>query len=261
MATPNPPPARAPGNDGGSKLRQGRLRRQVTDPNHVTALLFDMDGLLLDTERVYTDVTQSIVQRFGKDFTWDLKARMMGRKATEAAQLLVDELQIPLTAEAYLQEREEQQDRLFPSCELLPGVERLVRHLKAHKYPIAVATSSHRKAFELKTARHKELFSLFDVIVTGDDTELRTGKPAPDIFLLALQRLQDGGYVGPGGAPETTLVFEDAPNGVEAGKAARMLVCMVPDAKLDRALTSGADQVLGSLEEFNPAGWGLPDFA
>eukprot|EP00937_MAST-01D_sp_MAST-1D-sp2_P006514 g6514.t1 len=174
-------------------FKQGRLRRQVTDPHQVTGVLFDMDGLLLDTERVYTEVTQSIVQRFGKEFTWDLKARMMGRKAAEAAQILVDELHIPLTAEAYLQEREEQQDRLFPSCELLPGVERLVRHLKAHKYPIAVATSSHRSAFELKTSRHKELFSLFDVIVTGDDTELRAGKPAPDIFLLALQRLQDGG--------------------------------------------------------------------
>ena len=75
------------------------------------------------------------------------------------------------------------------------------------------------------------------------------------IFLLAAQRLGC-----PSNTPETTLVFEDAPNGLQAAKAAGMLCCMVPDDRLDRSLTHGADQVLRSLEDFDPRFWSMPGF-
>lgn len=71
----------------------------------VKYIIFDMDGLLLDTERVYTQVTQQIVSRFGKEYTWELKAKLMGTKEMDAAILLVDTLQIPMTPEQYLVER------------------------------------------------------------------------------------------------------------------------------------------------------------
>jgi pseudouridine-5'-monophosphatase len=89
----------------------------------ITHVIFDMDGLLLDTEKFYSVAQQTILEKHGRQFSWDLKAKMMGKKALEAAQVLVDEtgLHGQLTAEDFLQQREEILDRLFPTSELMPG--------------------------------------------------------------------------------------------------------------------------------------------
>ena len=205
-----------------------------------------------DTEGLYTRVQQDICARFGKEFTWELKAKMMGRKALPAAQALIDELQLhgQLSAEDFVKEREEKLHALFPSCELMPGAQRLVEGLQRRGVPIAVATSSHRRHFELKTQRHGDFFALFDHVITGDAVE--NGKPAPDIFQVAAARWS------PEPRASACLVFEDAPIGVEAALAAGMRVVMVPDAKLDRATTAAATEVLASLEDFDPGKYGLP---
>jgi pseudouridine-5'-monophosphatase len=221
----------------------------------VTHVLFDMDGLLLDTESAYTVAQQEIVDRWGKTFNWDLKSKMMGKKALEAAQILVDDLglQGKITAEEFVTEREKKLDVLFANSSLLPGVEKLIRHLDKHKVPMAVATSSHRRHFDLKTGKHKELFGLMHHIVTGDQVE--KSKPAPDIFLTAAGQF-DGDVPDPG----SVLVFEDAPNGVEAGRAAGMQVCHVPDANLGVDQRGGAHCELASLQQFRPDDWGLPPY-
>merc|ERR1712087_213084 len=112
-----------------------------------------MDGLLLDTETAYTVAQQEILDRFGKTFTWELKAKMMGQKALDAAQILLDDLglQGKITPEEFVAEREKRLDILFADSKLLPGVDKLVRHLHSHQVPMAVATSSHRRHFDLKT--------------------------------------------------------------------------------------------------------------
>uniref|UniRef100_A0A061SEW7 Pseudouridine-5'-monophosphatase n=1 Tax=Tetraselmis sp. GSL018 TaxID=582737 RepID=A0A061SEW7_9CHLO len=121
-----------------------------------------MDGLLLETESFYTVVQQDIVGTYGKQFTWELKARMMGKKALEAAQILIDELELgdKLTAAEFLRMREERLDELFPTAELMPGAARLIKHLHSHGIPIAVATSSHKRHFDMKTSLHRDLSSL-----------------------------------------------------------------------------------------------------
>lgn len=73
-----------------------------------------------------------------------------------------------LTPQDFLKQREAILDRLFPTSPLMPGAEKLIKHLHAHNVPIAVATSSHRRHFDVKTQQHKQLFELFDLIVTGD---------------------------------------------------------------------------------------------
>jgi len=230
------------------------MLRQAAAPT-VTHVLFDMDGLLLDTETAYTVAQQEIVGRWGKTFTWELKAKMMGKKALEAAQILVDDLGLgaEISAADFVAERERLLDALFAKAALLPGVERLIRHLHAHGIPMAVATSSHRRHFELKTSLHRELFGLMHHIVTGD--QVSKSKPNPEIFNVAAS-LFDGATP----KPETVLVFEDAPNGVEAGLAAGMQVCHVPDSNLAMELRGGAHCELKSLEDFRPEEWGLPQF-
>ncbi|KAJ4828139.1 DL-glycerol-3-phosphatase [Turnera subulata] len=223
----------------------------------VTHVVFDMDGLLLDTEKFYTEVQEIILARYNKTFDWSLKAKMMGGKALESARIFVEETGISdsLSAEQFLVEREEMLQKLFPTTELMPGASRLIKHLHAKGIPMALATGSHKRHFGLKTTKHGELFSLMHHLVLGDDPEVKQGKPAPDVFLAAARRFE-GGPVD----PQKILVFEDAPSGVRAAKNAGMSVVMVPDPRLDSSYHDGADQVLKSLLDFNPSYWGLPPF-
>ncbi len=211
--------------------------------------LFDMDGLLLDTEIVYTSVTQAIVGRFGKTFDWSLKANMIGRPAIDSARYLVEQLELPITAEEYLHERNDLLKAGFAHCKALPGAQDLVRLLHRNKIPIALASSSSHELYEIKTRRHRSWFDLFDAVVTGDNPEIKNGKPAPDIFLQAASEL--------GAEAELTLVFEDAPSGLQAGKAAGMQVVVVPSPQMDKSRFQDADYILSTLKEFDLSLFGL----
>ncbi|CAG8518864.1 12992_t:CDS:2 [Cetraspora pellucida] len=162
---------------------------------------------------------------------------------------------IDLTAEEYLKERNEKLNELSPYVKPMPGVMRLIKHLKAHNIPMAVATSSYRNSFEIKTTNNQELFSMFDSITCGDDPDVKCGKPAPDIFLVASKKI--------GNPPvEQCLVFEDAINGIQAAKNAEMNVVWVAHPELAAIYpgNNGADEKIFSLENFNPAKYGLPPF-
>jgi pseudouridine-5'-monophosphatase len=106
--------------------------------------------------------------------------------------------------------------------------------------------------FEAKYEKHKKWFSQFKQIVRGDDPELKEGKPAPDIFLLAAKRV--------GVEPAQCLVFEDAPSGTEAALSAGMSVVVVPDPNMDHSYYKNASQIIPSLKDFDPECWGLPKY-
>jgi pseudouridine-5'-monophosphatase len=218
----------------------------------VRHVIYDMDGLLLDTERFYTEAATAIAASYGKVFDWTIKSQMIGLRSADSAKLFLEHYRLPLTVPEYLHVRKGILERLFPLAEPLPGADRLTRHLHRNSVPQAVASSSDRHYYDLKTSRHRKWFSIFDCIVLGDDPEVRHGKPAPDIFNAVARRL--------GADPSHCLVFEDSPAGVEAALAAGMPAVAVPDPNMESSRYPGALAVLRSLEEFDPAPWGLPPY-
>ena len=218
----------------------------------IFCLIYDLDGLLLDTESIYSEVTQKIVGEYDKVFDWSLKRKIIGRKSLQSAKIIVEDLNLPITPEEYLELRKDDLIEKFKDALPMPGVLEMTTHFHQNGIPQAIATSSASPIFDVKFEKHKKWFSLFDLIVKGDDPELKEGKPAPDIFLIAARRL---GFV-----PESCLVFEDAPSGVEAALAAGMNVIAVHDPHIEDHYYKNASQVFTSLKKFDPEHWGLPKF-
>jgi len=212
-----------------------------------------MDGLLLDTEGIYTEVTQQIVGEYGKVFDWSVKEKIIGRRSIQAAEIIVESLDLPISPQDYLDSRKDVLLEKFKDTEALPGAKEMTTHFFKLGIPQALATSSSSPMFEAKFEKHKKWFSQFAQIVRGDDPELKEGKPAPDIFLLAANRV--------GVDPAECLVFEDAPTGTEAALAAGMSVVVVPDPNMNHCHYKNASQIISSLKDFDPEYWGLPKFA
>lgn len=230
----------------------------------VTHVIFDMDGLILDTEPLYTQAVETVAARHGahiQTLSWDLKVRQLGLPSDKLAELLVREMGIPVTPQQFTKELKEVQEHTFPSCQVLPGAEALITHLHEAGVPLALATSCPEVTFKLKTSRHQSLFSMFGHIVCGSsDPEVVRGKPAPDIFMVCAQRFL-GGQV----RPENCLVYEDSPAGVTAALSAGMQVVMVPDVRMWETPQfmpqPPPTQAIKSLSEFKPQDFGLPAFS
>ncbi|CAD6892777.1 unnamed protein product [Tilletia caries] len=270
-----------------------------TDPSpggplgSIKAVLFDMDGLLIDSESLYTDIVNEVLKPYGKEQTWEIKASLMGKPEREATLTLFRALwpnpsapegvdpACPWTVDEFLRGRNAKLEAAFAGVKPMPGAIRLVKHLAENDVPICVATGSKRLNYNLKSANNSELFDPFaGRVICGDDARLERGKPYPDVFLLAAL---EGGLkldrelssrIRPYGAEHDAagflggegeiLVFEDGLPGVQAGLSAGMKVIWVPDPELKAIAPSaekiGAHQVLDSLLEFKPEQWGLPAF-
>ena len=144
---------------------------------------------------------------------------------------------------------------MFPNCDLMPGVLRLLLHLKLHGVPMAIATSSHKRHFDLKTTKHIELFNkMFNHVVTGDDVV--KSKPEPEIFLIAAEKFGETEKID----PSKVLVFEDAHLGVEAANRAEMNVVWVYDEQNYPNPAVNSTLSIKSLFDFKPELFGLPPF-
>lgn len=182
--------------------------------------------------------------------------RILGTTEQMTAEIAINDMNLPLTVPEFREIFTRLLLDRLSDVSLMRGAERLLRHLHQHNIPIALATSSSQQMAELKMSTHIDLFNLFHHKVYGStDPDVITGKPAPDIFLVAAKRFR----AQPIG--KQCLVFEDAPNGVRAAVlAGGMQTVMVPEAFVADELRKEATIVLNSLEEFQPEQFSLPAF-
>lgn len=218
-------------------------------PRRARAAIFDLDGVLLDTETIYTSVTSQVVARYGRRYDWSIKARLMGCGGREATQILIDLLALPVTVDELLSIMKPLLDEAFARASEMPHARAFTTELHAAGVPLAVATSTEGEAFARKTRPHAAWFSQFRVIVRGDDPQVQKPKPAPDIFLAAAAAL--------GVPPTECVVFEDSPAGVTGALAAGMQVIALPAPELDRAHIRGAHLIAETFAALRPSALGF----
>ena len=208
------------------------------------AAIFDLDGVLLDSEPLYSKAAEAVLSRYGKSYDFEVKQRVMGRGAQAGARMLVEALNLPLSPAQYLEQRRVVLVDLLARTPAIPWARELVEQLGDRGCKIAVATSSERELYELKIASHP-WFERFDVVVCGDDPRLGRPKPSGDIYRLAATSLD---------VPvDRCLAFEDSPAGVAAGLDAQMRVVALRDPRLDPAELAGADPIVASYDELDIA--------
>lgn len=211
-----------------------------------------MDGLLLNTEDLYTLCVNLMLRRFGRpDIPWTIKAQLQGRPYPAATKIFQEWAKLPISSEEYRAEVSKLQEEHFPSATTLPGVVTLLQDLAKSDTNIALATSSHKGNFDLKTSDPdvKKLFEVFTEKrrVLGDDPRIPKGrgKPAPEIYLLALQMVNESLKEGEEPVkPEECLVFEDSVPGVESGRRAGMRVIWCPHPELKKLYDGREEEVL-----------------
>jgi len=223
----------------------------------IRACLFDMDGLLIDSEDLYTICANEVLREYGRpDLPWGIKAQLQGRPGPEAQRIFHAWAQLPLTPTEFYAKQSQLQRKYFPRAQPLPGVQELLSNLQHAQPPgihLALASSSHAGNFHLKTAHLSSLFSIFTPPhrVLGDDPRIPPGrgKPAPDIYLLALETinasLREKGEREL--RPDECLVFEDSVPGVEAGRRAGMQVIWCPHPELLEEYKGREKEVLAGL--------------
>ncbi|KAK4534820.1 hypothetical protein CDCA_CDCA03G0845 [Cyanidium caldarium] len=230
-----------------------------TTSSPLQAVVFDLDGVLLDTEPLYIVAEQAIVDAYAErpGDVRQLTPQLLGTSAVDSARRVIDTYRLGVSVEAYLQERDRILCERLSQVRLLPGARRWSDHLQRVGVPQAIATSSSRAMWARKLAVHAEFFRRFDgLVVCNDDVE--RGKPAPDIFLAALARLQQRTTTPLEAA--RTWVFEDAPAGVLGAKRAGMPCVAVRNEHTPVTAYAAADKVLGSLVDVRPEWFGLPPY-
>lgn len=192
----------------------------------IRALIFDFDGLILDTESPLLASWMEIFEQHGLIVTTEQWASLLGASADppEAYDLLEAHLSNPVDRDALHDRRMTRELELLARESVLPGVRELIERAHESGLKLAVASSSERAWVEGLLTQH-DLIRFFEVIVCAEDVE--NTKPAPDLFLTALERLEI--------KPPEAIVFEDSQHGVKAAKSAGIFSIAVPN-KITRCL-------------------------
>jgi HAD superfamily hydrolase (TIGR01509 family) len=212
----------------------------MTGARRIDAVIFDLDGVLIDSEAVWDGARRAVTQDNGGHWTDGATAAMMGMSSPEWSRYLHDELGVALAPEEI---NRRVVDSLLETYRhelpLLPGAADAVRRLAA-RWPLGLASSANREVIDA-VLELSGLASGFAVTVSGD--EVPRGKPAPDVYLAAASKL--------GIDPAAAAAVEDSSNGLRSAAGAGVLVIAAPNARYppEADALGLADLVLDSLEQ------------
>jgi len=207
----------------------------------IKALLFDFDGLILDTETPEFQVWQAIYHEFGHEFPAEQWGQIVGGRGESyfnAAGHLVELAGDELRADSLRARHKSECDALILQQPVMPGVLDYLDNAQRMGLRLAVASSSPHSWVDTHLAR-LELADRFDVVICGDDVLPGRTKPHPDVFLKALDAVRV--------KADEAIVFEDSPNGVKAARGAGIFVVSVPNPMTAMLKTDGANLTLNSL--------------
>ena len=204
------------------------------------AMIFDLDGTLLDTEPLYSEAAQAVLDPYGHVFSHELKRRIIGGDSLKGARMTVAEYDLPISAEEFLTRRKIHLDKLFPTAAEIEGAGEFLTYISKKGVAPGLATSSHMLHCDMKIG-HRTWRPLLRTVVCGDDPELKRSKPEPDIFLLCAARMSVD--------PAETIAFEDSKNGVLAAKAAGMTVIAISSPYIGPGDLDQADIVVDNFRE------------
>ena len=207
----------------------------------ISGAIFDMDGLMFDTERMWQTFWAPVLSRRGIEYIPEQGLATAGCTGAIMAAKLREWYGDDLDAEQVWVEAQQLAHETFmssvvPKCE---GLDELMTWLGEHDVPCAVASSSDMKLIRHHLDSHG-MTDQFAALVTG--AEVKNSKPAPDVFLIAAEKI--------GATPETALVLEDSFNGVRAGHAGGFVTVMVPSViPPDEEMAEKADAICKDLRE------------
>jgi len=200
------------------------------------AVIFDMDGLMIDSERLYFEAQREIGHRFKRKVKDELLWKLMGRKPLESLEIFVLDLNLPLSPEQAKKMRDEiMREKMMNDLKPMPGLYHILDSLYG-KLLLAVSTGAEQEFLDI-TLDQLNIRNKFSVLQASD--EIKIGKPNPEIFLVTCSKL--------GVAPEDSIILEDSENGVRAGKNAGSYVIAVPSDYTRSHDFSAADFVAADL--------------
>jgi len=204
-------------------------------------IVFDMDGVLADSEPIYHHAMQLLLTPLGKTISPQQQRDMMGRSIEDTWAYLARAFDLPGPLDALIDAYDHELRRQLALVnETLPGVRELIAALKQRSVPIAVASSSLPEWIDALLGGLK-LVGIFDAAVSA--RQAAHPKPAPDVYLLAAERL--------GVQPARCIAFEDTPTGLASARAAGMLAVQVRAASTAFPPLEAADLVLETLHDFD----------
>ena len=209
----------------------------------IKSLIFDFDGLILDTESPEADVWSQIYAEHGFEFPLDEWGTVIGGNGNsnfDAADHLSLLSQGRLDPASIRIHHRSGSDALTLKQPILPGVTEYIHEAKRLGLKLAIASSSEH-AWVDTHAKRLGIFDYFDHVICRDDVGVGRTKPNPDLYLLALNQLQV--------QKDEAIVFEDSPNGVKAANQAGIFVVAVPNPITSLLIIAGADLIVQSLSE------------